>query len=156
MTKKLTPIQIVEQGDPSGCGIACLAMILCRSYESVKDDLEKSLGWRHGKETFYTKPPTLVDYLVRCGISAKKCKFGGWNNLDGTALLGVNSNAGKYHWIVVIRNKTSFLIIDPETAEVHQGSEWANFADGGYVTNARSPYICLPEHSVTHIAIAAV
>lgn len=156
MTKKLTPIHIIEQGDTSGCGIACLAVILCRSYQFVKDDLKKSLGWGEGKLTFYTKPSTLVDYLNKCGIFANQCKFDGWNNIVGTALLGVNSNAGKYHWIVVIRNKTNFLIIDPETAEVYQGNEWANFANGGYVTNARSPYICLPEHSVTHIAIAAV
>jgi ABC-type bacteriocin/lantibiotic exporter with double-glycine peptidase domain len=146
-------IRLVRQLDETGCGIACLAMIIGKSYQEAKAQLSEQLNWTARKTNFRTRAPELMVFLKNCGITAKSGKFPGWDKLDGTALVGVNPFEGGYHWVLVVKDATRFLIIDPVDAQVYQGNDWIDDKKDGYSAGLRSACLNLTNFNATHIKL---
>lgn len=147
-------ITLVQQVVGTGCGIACLAMLTCQSYETVKDTLSRQCNWGSKKKELRTHASDLIAYLHNHSvITAVKATFPGWERFQGTGILGVNRNSRGYHWVIVIRTDSNFLIIDPAEAEVYQGTIWIDDEEDGYVADVRSAYVKLTNFSATHIWI---
>lgn len=146
-------LTLVKQEDDTGCGIACLAMITRQSYQNVKRKLSEQLNWTSRKGNLRTRPSHLISFLAEHNITAEPMKFPGWNQLDGTSILGVNSDGKNgYHWVIVVKNSDSFLIIDPIDGQVYQAESWIN-DDDGYTANPRSAYFKLLNFRATKIII---
>ena len=152
---KKRAITLVPQAVDSGCGIACLAMVTCQPYEKVKSLLAKQCNWTTRRKKLHTHARDLITYLhTHSDIRAQQSTFPGWEQLQGTSILGVNREHNYYHWVVVIKNSTTFVIIDPTNAEVYQGNIWINDDKDGYVADARSAFVMLQNVIATHIRIS--
>ena len=69
-------IKLVKQEEARGCGIACVAMVLGKSYKTVRNDFEndfekKGLGF-----------DKFIDYLLDHGLQAIKKEVRGWSHRD--------------------------------------------------------------------------
>lgn len=148
-------ITLVPQAVDSGCGIACLAMVTCQPYEKVKILLAHQCNWSPRRKKLHTHAKDLIAYLhTHSDIRAQQSIFPGWEQLQGISILGVNRERSYYHWVIVIKNSTTFVIIDPTDAEVYQGNIWINDAKDGYVADARSAFVMLQNVVATHIRIS--
>ena len=84
-------------------------------------------------------------------IKAEMKKFTGWDNIKGTAIVGVKREGSYFHWVVVSKTETQFIVLDPKTAEVYQGSRKADSKN--YTGRTGSNYISLPGLDVTNILL---
>ena len=145
-------INLVKQDDKTGCGIACASMISEASYDEVKSCLIKQEKWGASKSTFYTKAPQLRDLLESFDVKTEIKWSKSWADISGIAIVGVNKDKGIFHWVLVLKDGTRFLIIDPMTAEVYQGSEWAESDEGYHHSKRKSNYVLIHK-KVTSIKI---
>lgn len=114
-------IQGVQQLDPSGCGVACLAMIAGISYTSARQTFNR-LGYnekRGGKQPYASNFSELLQCLRLHEIEAKQQRWPGWEAISGTGIVKVKQWPGaplrNWHWVVVDRHPTYGLAIhDPE------------------------------------------
>ncbi|MFZ2948970.1 MAG: hypothetical protein WA003_05750, partial [Desulfuromonadaceae bacterium] len=101
-----------------------------------------------------THSKDIVAFLAKhTNINAEQAKFPGWENIQGTSIVGVNSNGKGYHWVIVIKNDSKFVIIDPADAQVYQGIMWINDAEEGFVATSQSAFVILKNFTATHIQI---
>lgn len=149
----MSGIGLVKQIDETGCGIACVSMLSGESYSKVKSLLFKlEEEWGNRKSTFYTKAPQLLKLLDEYKIEAKLRSSGSWDDIQGCAIVGVNKEQNYFHWVIVIKNKAQFLIIDPETGEIYQAAQWIDKNDGYFHSKRKSDYISI-ERDITSIKI---
>lgn len=137
----MSSIKLVKQINPTGCGIACLAMITGQSYDKVKEKLAQRLAWTPRKKCFHTKAPELLACLVNdYKVKAELAKFSKWEDIPGTAIVGVGQGS-YFHWIVVSNKKDHFVILDPETAKVYEGLKKTEMKR--FTSRMRSNYISI-------------
>lgn len=119
----------IIQKDRSGCGIACVAMITNKTYESVRDvAIEKGFRRKEhirmvkkqgGKEPLFTSTNDLRKLAEYFGVvinCKKRKKFKSWEDLPNTAIMAVKWNKKKdlWHWVVFKRLKNGKqYIVDP-------------------------------------------
>ncbi|RZL46357.1 MAG: hypothetical protein EOP00_15225 [Pedobacter sp.] len=109
-------IKHVCQPDDTGCGIACLAMILNLTYNQVKDWMIKNKFLKPGTNDFGTTFQDLYKVLAEHRIKiVRKRKFKQWRNIPAkVAIVSTNYNAsGCWHWVVFIRDIEGCFIYDP-------------------------------------------
>jgi hypothetical protein len=70
------PIKLVRQEDPFGCAVACIAMVLGRTYESVKADWSNDFA----KDGVTTNQ--ITGYLGDAGCSVLYKNLMNWNEKD--------------------------------------------------------------------------
>jgi ABC-type bacteriocin/lantibiotic exporter with double-glycine peptidase domain len=98
-------MKVIVQEDPTGCGIACAAMLAGKSYQAAKKQA-RSLGIFIEDENLYSDTrhlrQLLESYNVR--ISKKKILFKNWALLPPLAILAIkyngNQNPPTWHWVV--------------------------------------------------------
>lgn len=111
-------MDIVLQEEPSGCGIACVAMVSGQTYPKVRE-LANGLGifaddTRLYSDTEYVRR-LLAEYGV--GVSPEERPFTSWNELPNKALLSIKYHVenGKpvWHWVVFSRENGMPVVLDP-------------------------------------------
>lgn len=106
----------VRQRDPTGCGLACIAMLSGDKYESVKDVAINELGWEESG-TFYTGTRDLRELGRYFGIELGKRRrlFKNFNALPDTAILAINykEQTDTWHWCLYRRIKDDQFVNDP-------------------------------------------
>ncbi|MDR5907597.1 hypothetical protein [Franzmannia qiaohouensis] len=117
-------IRIVKQEHKTGCGVACVAICLGWSYPEAFEKFKKVLNWGSRKSVFYTKAPELARVLESEGIPHDVLRSGRWENIEGTAIVGVNRKSGYWHWVVAVKDADRFFIVDPELGEIYQHQNW--------------------------------
>ncbi|KAB2310678.1 hypothetical protein F8A87_08310 [Betaproteobacteria bacterium SCN2] len=140
----MATISLIKQKDKTGCGIACVAMIANRSYEEMKDAFAEILNWSTRREEYYTLAKDLGKALKKYGIRAKEKKSGCWDDIQGTAIVGVNRRKKHFHWVVVVKDNHRFLILDPEKNEVRCGKRWADKRNGYSHSQKSTTYLSIP------------
>jgi len=97
------------------------------------------------KTQFYTRAKKdLIPILGEINIDAEIKKSKSWDDINGVAIVGVNRKPnGYFHWVLVIKDKNKFIIIDPEEAEVYQGSVWADDPHGYIHSKNSSEFISI-------------
>ncbi|MEE9448385.1 MAG: cysteine peptidase family C39 domain-containing protein [Arenicellales bacterium] len=120
----MSQIRLVKQKDDTGCGIACAAMVANCSYEKAKRMLMKQEGWKKLNRKVYTRARHIKPLLNKLGLKCEIKKSKSWKDYDGLSIVGVNSDEdGYFHWVVVIKDKKHFLIIDPSKGEIFNGAK---------------------------------
>lgn len=115
-------IRLVKQRDSTGCGIACVAALANVRYYDAKQVLIKIMRWTPRRKYFYTRTKELLSLLQQYDIEAHIKRSSCWKDIKGTAIVGVDRDgSGIFHWVVVIRDKGRFLMIDPRAGEVFNG-----------------------------------
>jgi len=106
----------VRQRDPTGCGLACIAMVAGINYEKVRAIAVNELEW-DGSGDFYTGTRDLRDLGRYFGIEVGKRRrsFKSFNALPETAILAINykEQTDTWHWCLYRRIKDDEFIYDP-------------------------------------------
>jgi|GEM_PF-2016319 len=118
-------ITLIRQRNDTDCGIACVAMLACVSYETAKEALFRQMRWTARRSQFWTTANALYNLSEAFGLKTEICQYKGWDEIQGCAVVGVNPTDGYFHWVVTIKTPRVFLILDPELGDVYQGDEWA-------------------------------
>lgn len=119
-------LRLVQQQDATGCGIACVAMVANKRYSEVRrlfDQYHRRNN--HNADSCYaTNAYQLSKLLRRIGVDHCVKQAQSWDQIDTTAIVGVDRGSGGYfHWVVAVRGSKRFLILDPEYGEVLSGVE---------------------------------
>jgi len=106
----------VLQGNPSGCGLACVAMLANRSYREVRDKARLIPGFDND-HCLRTNASELRSLLEEYGISASKhlIPFRDWNHLPNLCILAINYNESTeiWHWVIFTSNNGNKYVLDP-------------------------------------------
>ena len=111
-------MEIVRQEEPTGCGLASVAMVTGRTYQQVKE-FANSLGivatdTRLYSDTGYVRR-LLAKYSIR--VSGEETPFTSWNTLPNKALLAIKyrieDGQPSWHWVVFCRENAESVVLDP-------------------------------------------
>jgi len=106
----------VRQRDPTGCGLACIAMVAGINYEKVRAIGVNELGWDETGE-FYTGTRDLGELGRHFGIEVGKRRrpFKNFKALPNIAILAVNykKQTDTWHWCLYRGIKDDQFVYDP-------------------------------------------
>jgi len=106
----------IKQGDPTGCGLSCIAMLANTNYKKVKDIAIKELGFDDSRK-FYTDTKDLRDLGNHFNIKIGKRRrpFKSFDALPDTAILAINykEKLDEWHWVVYRRTSNDEFVYDP-------------------------------------------
>lgn len=108
-------IKHVYQHDDTGCGIACVAMLVNQSYHELKKQLIQK-GFFFGRTDFGTTFRELTNIITSFNFRpTPKRKFRKWANIPAkVAISSTNYNTtGGWHWVVFVRDLNGYFIYDP-------------------------------------------
>lgn len=108
-------IKHVYQHDDTGCGLACVAMLVNQTYYEVKDQLINK-GFFKRNLDFGTTFQELTNILTMFNFRPmKKRKFKKWNCIPAkVAIASTNyDKSGGWHWVVFVRDSDGYFIYDP-------------------------------------------
>ncbi len=107
----------VKQGDPTGCGLACIAMLANSDYNSVRKLALEQLGF-DDSGSFYTGTKHLRDLANSFNIELgkKRRQFKSFGELPEIAILAINykEELDTWHWVVYRRTKNDEFVYDPK------------------------------------------
>ena len=109
-------IKLVLQEDPSGCGIACLAIILGCSYSRAKS---LAFGATYPGYDFRTTTKDLVRVLRSQGASVHDRltrSSGNWSDLPDLCIVKIVEGGcapRDWHWVVFARGVRGSVVLDP-------------------------------------------
>lgn len=107
----LSEIYRLKQKDDTGCGLACVAMIVGASYHDVKKQFIKQI--RKIPRNFGTTADELhlllneYDFLAEPFENKDK-----WSDYEGVSIIGVFSS--RPHWVVYVNLEGHNYFIDPD------------------------------------------
>jgi len=138
-------MDITIQRDPTGCGIACVAMLAGVSYAAVKSVAE-SLGIRIDDPALWSGTAHVRSLLRHYGVRAALAEtpFAGWEKLPDTALLATRWHLHKdvphWHWSVFIRNAGRPEVLDPKAAlQRHRRSDFGRIRPQWFIAIGGHP-----------------
>jgi len=108
-------VKHVYQHDDTGCGIACVAMLVNQTYHGVKEQLIRN-GFFSDNADFGTTFRELTNILTSFNFRPmSRRKFKKWSNIPAkVAIASTNYNkSGGWHWVVFVRDIDGFYIYDP-------------------------------------------
>lgn len=122
--KSSCAFQRVLQVDDYGCGVACLAMLVGKSYEIARETFLR-LGFgpdRPRREPFSSNFKELIAALHEHGLNARMLRWKGWEHVSGTGIIKVRSGgdspATDWHWVVAESHPLYGVV-------VHDPLQWA-------------------------------
>jgi ABC-type bacteriocin/lantibiotic exporter with double-glycine peptidase domain len=113
-------IDVVLQEEPTGCALACVAMLAKRSYSEVKD-LANGLGIFVEDRRLYSETGYVRRLLKAYGIrvAEEETSFTSWQELPDQALLSIKYHIENgqpfWHWVVFVRQDGKPVVLDPAT-----------------------------------------
>ena len=138
-------MRLIKQKNPTGCGVACVAMIAGVEYLDSKTVFCKLLDRNKDKrKSLRTYSEDLKSLLFEFGIESEIKETTSWRGLSGVSIVAVNWEGIKFHWVIVIKDKNRFIVIDPETSEVYQGAAWKDIKGGYKLKTGKSEYVSIP------------
>lgn len=105
------------QHDDTGCGIACVAMLVNQTYFEVKEQLIQDGFFTKHTVFFGTTFRHISTILTKYHLKpTPKRKFKKWSNIPAKiAIASTNYNsAGSWHWVVFVRDIDGYFIYDPD------------------------------------------
>ena len=149
----MASVKLLKQGDETGCGIACVAMVANSDYETTKAKMMEIENWHASKKKFYTRACHLQKLLEVINVKSAIKSSKKWDDIKGCAIVGVNREKNEpFHWVVVIKDASRFIIIDPEQGEIFWGGEWAD-KENSYTHSKRSSHYISIQATITSITL---
>lgn len=144
-------MKLIKQVDVEGCGIACVAMLLGKSYETVREELFRAMKWTAETQSLRTHADGLMKILA--GVQHKKVKYRSFDSIQSVSILAVNPLSKEdYHWVVAFRSNGCLWIADPELGELYRYHNWSEDEEGGY-TLANYSSIKLPTLNIDSVVV---
>lgn len=110
-----TEIKRILQEDATGCGLACIAMIVGKTYAEVKKTaLDNEI--LEEKRTFYTTSSDLITILDHFHVKAKTGrKVSHWPSVQTLSIAAINykENNDSWHWVVYVPDENQGYVLDP-------------------------------------------
>jgi ABC-type bacteriocin/lantibiotic exporter with double-glycine peptidase domain len=128
----------IKQDHPSGCGLACVAMIAGRKYSEIREHAREILDFNNNHD-LYTDASHLRKLLSKFKIhtSLKKIPFATWEKLPEKAILGINHNitVNKWHWVVYTKDHLGAYVLDPKiTIKSERRTDFNKMKPKWYIT----------------------
>ena len=105
----------VLQDDATGCGLACVAMIVGKTYAEVKKiALDNKI--LEEKKTFYTTSSDLINLLNYFNFKADRGrKVGNWSSIQCLSIVAINFSESRnsWHWVVYVPDENKGYVLDP-------------------------------------------
>lgn len=111
------------------------------SKKTYRELLSRNKDKRKSLRT-YAKDLKLL--LLEFEIESTIKETSSWKGLSGISIVPVNWVGIKFHWVIVIKDKNRFIVIDPETSEVYQGAAWKDIKGGYKLKSGKSEYVSIP------------
>jgi len=108
-------IKRIIQDDASGCGLACVAMIVGATYAEVKK-LALDNGILEEKRTFYTISRDLISLLNYFNFKAEReRKVSHWSSIQSLSIVAINfrESSNSWHWVVYVPDENQGYVLDP-------------------------------------------
>ena len=128
----------ILQGDSTGCGLACIAMLADCSYKKVKKKAVQKLNFSN-KRKLYTGTRHLK-ILGKCfGINiagSRRRPFKNWDALPDTAIISINPNLNhtSWHWVVFSRTNGASFVLDPkQSIKSNKRTDFGRMRPSGYL-----------------------
>ncbi|NML29020.1 cysteine peptidase family C39 domain-containing protein [Zoogloea dura] len=111
----------VIQEDSTGCGLACIAMIVGTRYKTIKKQAHELLhDWPSRSRSFYTEAAHLKTLL-----KAHSIEYGNYRRTDNwpqikveLAIAAINLRKnGNWHWVVFKQQNNDAYILDPRSKQ---------------------------------------
>lgn len=135
----------VIQQDPTGCGIACVAMLAGVSYAAAKAVAE-NLGIRIDDPALWsdTEPVRRLLQHYRIRTAAAVTPFSNWETLPDSALLATkwhrHQGIPHWHWSVFTRSAGGPLVLDPKAAlKQHRRSDFGRIRPQWFIAIGQPP-----------------
>lgn len=114
----ITEIERVIQEDPTGCGIACIAMLVKEPYSYVKKILLKNYFFENSN-VFYTNSSDLRIGMEIFGIKSKKARaIKYWSTIKDLSIVAINysEKSNTWHWVIYVPDNVGKYdyVIDPK------------------------------------------
>ncbi len=110
-----TEIKRILQEDATGCGLACIAMIVGETYADVKKvALENEI--LEEKRTYYTKSSHLIDLLGHFDFKADKGRMvKHWSSIQSLSIVAINykESTDSWHWVLYVPDENLGYVLDP-------------------------------------------
>lgn len=124
-------MNLIKQIDDTGCGIACVAMLLGKPYEKVREEMFKAKGWTAKKRSLRTHAGDLS--LILGDVQHEMIQYESFDSVQGASILAVNpDDKKKYHWVVAFRSAGCLWIADSELGELYRYDNWNENVESGY------------------------
>lgn len=110
-----TKIKRILQEDATGCGLACVAMIVGKTYAEVKK-MALDNGILEEKRTFYTISSDLINLLDCFNFKAQRGrKVNHWSSVQTVSIVAINFRESNksWHWVVYVPDENQGYVIDP-------------------------------------------
>src|SRR5690242_16891134 len=114
-------MQPVIQQQPTGCGLACVAMLAGVTYKHVQHEA-KQFGISAEDERLWSDTAYVRTLLRHYGIRAsdRAQPFPSWKTLPDLALLAIKWRLQRgrsfWHWVVFWRGPHGAVVLDPKQA----------------------------------------
>jgi ABC-type bacteriocin/lantibiotic exporter with double-glycine peptidase domain len=113
-------INTVIQQEVSGCGLACVAMLVGKPYGEVKNKANR-LGIFSEDKKLWSETGYVRQLLKKYEIKASRTEkpFSTWAELPELALLAIKYHHEKgrpfWHWVIFERSENESIVHDPAT-----------------------------------------
>jgi ABC-type bacteriocin/lantibiotic exporter with double-glycine peptidase domain len=115
-------LKIVIQEDPTGCGIACAAMLAGLTYREMKK-AAAAIGVTPEHPALWETTRPMIALLEQFGMRPAKqeIEFSTWNELPRLALLAIKwhlapTGTPAWHWVVFRRDPPEAIVLDPASS----------------------------------------
>lgn len=132
-------MNIVIQEEPSGCGIASVAMLAGVSYQQAKEKAN-SIGIFAEDEKLWSQTGYVRRLLDEYSIPApqEETPFKSWNDLPDLALISlkwrIENNQPLWHWSVFSREELGGVVFDPAAyLENNQRTDFENMSPQWFI-----------------------
>ena len=137
-------LQAVVQEQPTGCGLACVAMLAGQGYQAVRTTAA-GLGITADDDALYSDTAYMRRLLAHYGIPADpgETPFTGWGDLPDRALLATKHHyeGGRpfWHWCVFVRDAHGAAVLDPapDLAD-NRRTDWAGIEVAWFIRLAEA------------------
>ena len=108
-------IKRIIQDDATGCGLACVAMIVGATYAEVKK-VALDNGILEEKRTFYTISRDLISLLNYFNFKAEIGReVSHWSSIQSLSIVAINfrESSNSWHWVVYVPDENQGYVLDP-------------------------------------------
>ena len=128
----------IKQGDTTGCGLACIAILAGHSYQTVKKKAIEKLNFTNNGE-FYTTTRHLKALGLIFNVTIighRRRKFKGWDELPDMAIVSINPNHKNtsWHWVVFCKSHDASFVFDPKkSTKSNKRTDFGRMNPSGYL-----------------------
>lgn len=112
-------ITIIQQKYNTDCGIACVAMLVGKGYDTVMKKAKEILLRNWGKENNYRTNNSQIKMLISEFLPNSQNRFkqlNSWDDIQELCLASVRYNERKdtWHWVLADRIDEDLIVYDPQ------------------------------------------